>query len=247
MLAALVHSQQLCNGHAAHLADDIYIQPAIVGLCFRRCTETAAIGAAIADGTHQAVHIQRFTIDGVLHPAADVSAQLFHNGKHIGHLAAAQRDAPELRDAVGNLRIQTGSADGGRKTETGLHQVNGDRPACKLGVQIQKFRFCAKSTQEIIAAAIGQAAHSRIFKPIDAGEGFIEGAIAACCIDAELLPCLPGLSGCGIGKLPGVACVGSDPNGIFSPGKTGPRRSRIDLPRQSTGTVCLAGSGVQKK
>ena len=33
VLAALVHSQQLCNGHAAHLADDIYIQPAIVGLC----------------------------------------------------------------------------------------------------------------------------------------------------------------------------------------------------------------------
>ena len=45
----------------------------------------------------------------------------------------------------------------------------------------------------------------------------------------------------------GVACVGSAPNGIFSHGKTGPRRSRIDLPRQSTGTVCLAGSGVQKK
>ena len=52
VLAALIHSQQLCNGHAAHLADDIYIQPAVVGLCFRRCTETAAIGAAIADGTH---------------------------------------------------------------------------------------------------------------------------------------------------------------------------------------------------
>lgn len=185
--------------------------------------------------------------NGVLYSSANMPAQLFYDGKRIGRFAAAERDAPELRDAVGDLRIQTGSADGGRKTETGLHQVNGDRPACKLGVQIQKFLFCAKRTQEIIAAAIGQAAHSRIFKPIDAGEGFIEGAIAACCIDAELLPCLPGLSGCGIGKLPGVACVGSDPNGIFSLGKTGPRRSRIDLPRQSTGTVCLAGSGVQKK
>ena len=174
-------------------------------------------------------------------------AQLFHDGKCIGRLAAAQRDAPELGDAIGHLCVQTGSTDGSRKTETGLHQVNGDRPACKLGVQIQKFCFCAKRTQEIIAAAIGQAAHGRIFKPIDTGKGFIKGAIAACCIDAELLPCLPGLPGCGIGKLPGVACVGSDPDGIFSRGKAGPRRSRIDLPRQSTGTVCLAGSGVQKK
>ena len=247
MPSVFVHSQKFCDGQTAHLADDIHIQPAVVRLGFRRCTETTAIGAAIADGTHKAVHCQGLAVNGVLYSSANMPAQLFYDGKRIGRFAAAQRDAPELRDAVGDLRIQTGSADGGRKTETGLHQVNGDRPACKLGVQIQKFRFCAKSTQEIIAAAIGQAAHSRIFKPIDAGEGFIEGAIAACCIDAELLPCLPGLPGCGIGKLPGVACVGSDPNGIFSPGKTGPRRSRIDLPRQSTGTVCLAGSGVQKK
>ena len=41
VLAALVHSQQLCNGHAAHLADDIYIQPAVVGLCFRRLSGLA--------------------------------------------------------------------------------------------------------------------------------------------------------------------------------------------------------------
>ena len=157
--SVFVHSQKFCDGQTAHLADDIHIQPAVVRLGLRRCTETTAIGAAIADGTHKAVHCQGLAVNGVLYSSANMPAQLFYDGKRIGRFAAAQRDAPELRDAVGDLRIQTGSADGGRKTETGLHQVNGDRPACKLGVQIQKFRFCAKSTQKIIAAAIGQAAH----------------------------------------------------------------------------------------
>jgi len=247
VLAALVHSQQLCNGHAAHLADDIYIQPAVVGLCFRRCIKAAAIGAAIADGTHQAVHIQRFTIDGVLHPAADVSAQLFHNGKHIGHLAAAQRDAPELRDAVGNLRIQTGSADGGRKAKAGLHQIDAHRPTGQLGIQIQKLFLCTKGAQKIVAAAKGQTAHGCICIAIEPGERFVEGAVAAGSEDPQFFPALPGLLRSGIGQLPGMTGVICDLNGIFFRRKPCTRGGNIDLLRQRTGAIGLTGSWIQKK
>ena len=129
MAAVLVHAQQLCDGQAPHLAHDEHIQPAIIRLRLRPGAETAAVGAAVADGTHQTVHRKGLTVDGVLHPAADVPAQLLHNGQQIGHLPAAQRDAPEFGDAVGHLRVQPGSTDSSRQAEVGLHQVDGHRPA----------------------------------------------------------------------------------------------------------------------
>lgn len=52
--------------------------------------EAAAIGPAIADGAHQAVHGQLLVIDGKGDPAADVAAELLHDGEQVGHLAAAQ-------------------------------------------------------------------------------------------------------------------------------------------------------------
>ena len=176
-----------------------------------------------------------------------MSAQLFHNGKHIGHLAAAQRDAPELRDAVGNLRIQTGSADGGRKAKAGLHQIDAHRPTGQLGIQIQKLFLCTKGAQKIVAAAKGQTAHGCICIAIDPGERFVEGAVAAGSEDPQFFPALLGLLRSGIGQLPGMTGVICDLNGIFFRRKPCTRGGSIDLLRQRTGAIGLTGSWVQKK
>ena len=247
MAAVLVHAQQLCDGQAPHLAHDEHIQPAIIRLRLRPGAETAAVGAAVADGTHQTVHRKGLTVDGVLHPAADVPAQLLHNGQQIGHLPAAQRDAPEFGDAVGHLRVQPGSTDGGRQAEVGLHQVDGHRPARQLGIQVQKLLPRPKGAQEVIAAAIGQAAHGGACKAIGPGEGLVEGAVAARRENAQRLPCLL-CPGCGsAGQLPRMSGVGGDADGIFLRGKACPGSCSVDLLRQLLGAVGLASGGVQKK
>ena len=142
MLAVFVQHQQLCNDPAANLAHDEHIQPAVIRLCLRPGHKAAAVGAAVAHRAHQAVHGQHLAVNDVLHPAADMPAQLLDNGQRIGRLAAAQRDAPELGDAVGYLCVQTGGADGGRKPQTGAHQVDGHCSTGQLSVQIQELLFC---------------------------------------------------------------------------------------------------------
>lgn len=92
MLAVFVQHQQFCNDPAADLAHDEHIQPAVIRLCLRPGHKTAAVGAAIAHCAHQAVHGQHLAVNDVLHPAADMPAQLLNNGQRIGCLAAAQRD-----------------------------------------------------------------------------------------------------------------------------------------------------------
>ena len=174
-----------------------------------------------------------------------MAAQLLHDGERIGHLTAAQGNAPELRDAVGHLCIQTGGADGGGKAEAGVHQVDAHRPAGQLGIQVQKLLFGAEGTQKVVSAAKGQTADSRVLVPIGTGESFVERTVTACRIDAQGLPCLPGLPGSRIRKLPGVTCVGGDLNGICFRGKARAGSRRFDLLRQGAGAVGLAGSGIQ--
>ncbi len=82
----------------------------------------------------------------------------------VGHLAAAERDTPELRDAISHLRIEPRGADGRRKAEVGLHRVDGHRPTGQLGIQIQKLFLCTKGAQKIVAAAKGQTAHGGVGK-----------------------------------------------------------------------------------
>ena len=59
MAAIFVHAQQLCNGQPPDFADNENVQPAVIRDCFRPGEETAAVGFAVADGAHQAVHRQR--------------------------------------------------------------------------------------------------------------------------------------------------------------------------------------------
>ena len=79
------------------------------------------------------------------------------------------------------------------------------------------------------------------------GERLVEGAVAAGGKNAQFYPgLLGGSSGCA-GKLPGVACVGGDTDGVVLRGKPGTGSSGRDLLRQSAGTISLSGCGVQKK
>ena len=247
MLAVFVQHQQLCNDPAADLAHDEHIQPAVIRLCLRPGHKTAAVGAAVAHCAHQTVHGQHLAVNDVLHPAADMPAQLLNNRQRIGCLAAAQRDAPELGDAVGHLCVQTGGADGGRKPQTGAHQVDGHHPAGQLGVQIQKLLPCTVGAQKVVATAIGQATHGGLVKAVSAGERLVEGAVTTGGKNAQLHPGLLGGS-CGCtGQFPGVACVGGDADGVVLRGKPGTGSSCRDLLRQGAGTVGLSGCGVQKK
>ena len=245
--AVFVQAKQFCNGQAAHLADDIHIQPAVIGPGFGCSTETSAISAAIAHSAHQTIHCHGLAINRVFHPASDRTTQLLNDRKCIGHLSAAQRDAPEFRDSIGHLRIQTGGADGRRKAETRLHQVDGHFSSGKLSIQIQKLFFCAEGTQKVISTSEGQAAHSGVFVSVSAGKRFVEGAVAACCIDVKRLPCLPGLFCCRMGQFPCMARMGRDLNGIFLRGKPCPGSRFFDLPGQFPGTVGLSGGGIQDK
>ena len=247
VLAVFVQHQQLCNDPAADLAHDEHIKPAVIRLCLRPCHKAAAVGAAIAHRAHQAVHGQHLAVNDVLHPAADMPAQLLYDGQCISCFAAAQRDAPELGDAIGHLCVQTGGADGGRKPQTGAHQVDGHCPACQLGVQIQKLILCTVGAQKVVAAAIGQAAHGGLIKAVGTGERLVEGSVTAGGKNAQLHPGLLGGSGGSAGQLPGVACVGGNTNGVVLRGKPGTGSSRRDLLRQGAGTIGLSGCGVQKK
>ena len=161
--------------------------------------------------------------------------------------SAAQRDAPELRDAVGHLRIQTGGADGGGQAKTGLHQIDGYFPAGQLGVQVQKLFFCPEGAQKIVTAAVGQTAHGGIFKAVDPGKSLVEGAVTARGKDAQGLPRLPGLFGRGMGQLPGVAGVGCGRDGIILRRQARPGGRRMDLFRQRPGAVGLARRRIQEK
>ena len=247
MAAILVHAQQLCNGQPPDFADNENVQPAVIRDCFRPGEETAAVGFAVADGAHQAVHRQLFAVDDEGQLPADVSAELLHDGEQIGHLTAAQRDAPELGDAVGHLCVQTGGTDGSRKPQTGAHQVDGHCPAGQLGVQIQKLFLCTIGAQKVVAAAIGQAAHGGLIKAVGTGERLVEGAVTTGGKNVKFHPGLLGGSGGCTGQFPGVACVGGDADGVARRGKPGPGSSCRDLLRQGAGTVGLSGCGVQKK
>ena len=245
MPAALVHPQQLGNGQPPHPADDHHVQPAVGGVGLGGGKEAAAIGPAIADGAHQAVHGQFLVVDGKGDPAADVPAELLHDGEQVGHLAAAQGDAPELGDAVGHLRVQTRRADGGRQAQTGLQQVDGHFPARQLGIEVCELCPGAVGAQEVVAAAVGQAAHGGVGKALHAGHGFHEGAVAARRPDAQAVPCLRCLLGCGTGQFPGVARIFSGVDGIIRRAPPGPGGSGSDLRDELDGAVLLARSGVQ--
>ena len=140
---------------------------------------------------------------------------------------------------IRNLRIQTGSADGGRKAKAGLHQIDAHRPTGQLGIQIQKLFLCTKGAQKIVAAAKGQTAHGCICIAIDPGERFVEGAVAAGSEYSQFFPALPGLLRSGIGQLPGMTGVICDLNGIFFRRKPCTRGGNIDLLRQRTGAIGL--------
>ena len=187
MTAILVHAQQLCNGQPPDFADNENVQPAVIRDCFRPGEETAAVGFSVADGAHQAVHRQLLAVDGEGQLPADVSAELLHDGEQIGHLTAAQRDAPELRDAVGHLCVQPRRADGSGQAQIRFQQVDGHFPARKLGVKVGKLLFRAVGAQEIVAAAVGQTAHRRVGEALHAGHGLHKSAVAARRVDAERL------------------------------------------------------------
>ena len=121
-----------------------------------------------------------------------------------------------------------------------LHPAH--RPA---GIQIQKLFLCTKGAQEIVTAAKGQTAHGCICIAIDPGERFVEGAVAARCPDAQAVPCLRCLLGCGTGQLPGVARIFGGVDGIIGLAPPGPGGSGSDLRDELDSAVLLARSGIQ--
>ena len=247
MPAALVHSQQAGDGEAAHPADDENVQPAVIGLSLGGRIEAAAIGTAIANGTHQAVHRQLLAVDGKGHIPADVAAELPDDGEGIRHLAAAERDAPELRDAVSHLRIEPGGADSRRKAEIGLHQINVHLTARQLGVEVIELFPRAVGAQKIVAAAKGQTPHRREAAPLRPGQRLVEGAVAARCPDAHRLTV--GLRGVRrlSGQLPGMARVLGHNDLPFFRRDARPLGCGLDGRGQLGSAVPLAGGGVEQK
>ena len=232
MPAALVHPQQAGDRQTAHPADDEDVQPAVVGLSLGGRIKTASIGAAIADSTHQAVHRQLLAVDG---------------GECIGHLAAAERDAPELRDTVSHLRIEPGGADGRRKAEVGLHQINVHLTARQLGVKVIELFPRAVGAQKIVAAAKGQTPHCREAAPLRPGQRFVEGAVAARCPDAHRLTV--GLRGVRrlSGQLPGMARVPGHNDLPFFRRDARPLGCGPDGRGQLGSAVPLACGGIEQK
>ena len=247
MPAALVHPQQAGDRQAAHPADDENVQPAVVGLSLGGCIKAASIGAAIADGTHQAVHRQLLAVDGEGHVPADVAAELLDDGECIGHLAAAERDAPELRDAVSHLRIEPGGADGRRKAEVGLHQINVHLAARQLGVEVIELFPRAVGAQKIIAAAKGQAPHRCEAAPLRPCQRLVEGAVAARCPDAHRLTV--GLRGVRrlSSQLPGMARVLGHNDLPFFRRDARPLGCGLDGRGQLGSAVPLACGGIEQK
>ena len=247
MAAIFVHAQQLCNGQPPDFADNENVQPAVIRDCFRPGEETAAVGFAVADGAHQAVHRQLLAVDGEGQLPADVSAELLHDGEQIGHLTAAQRDAPELRDAVGHLCVQPRRADGSGQAQIRFQQVDGHFPARKLGVKVGKLFFRAVGAQEIVAAAVGQTAHRRVGEALHAGHGLHKSAVAARRVDAERLPALGRLLCRRMGQLPRVARIFGHTDRVFSLCQPRAPGRRLDLRDEGSGAVLLARRRVQQK
>ena len=245
MPAALVHPQQLGNGQPPHPADDHHVQPAVGGVSLGGGKETAAIGPAIADGAHQAVHGQFLVIDGKGDPAADVPAELLHDGEQICRLSAAQRDAPEFRDTIGYLSVQARRADGGGQTQIRLEQVDGHFPACQLSVQVRKLFLCAVSAQKVVATAVGQASDRRTGDALHPGHRLHKGAVASGGIDAEGNTLRCGLLCRCAGQFPRVPGVFGDVDRDLFRGKARPPGSGFDLRNELGRTVLLARSGVQ--
>ena len=174
-----------------------------------------------------------------------MAAELLHDGEQVGHLAAAQGDPPELGDAVGHLRVQTRRADGGGQAQTGLQQVDGHFPARQLGIEVGELCPGTIGAQEVVAAAVGQAAHGGVGKALHAGHGFHEGSVAARCPDAQAVPRLRCLLGCGTGQLPGVARIFGGVDGIIRRAPPGPGGNGSDLRDELDSAVLLARSGIQ--
>ena len=104
----------------------------------------------------------------------------------------------------------------------------------------------AIGAQEVVAAAVGRQPTGGIGKALHAGHGFHEGAVAARCPDAQAVPCLRCLLGCGTGQLPGVARILSGVDGIIGLAPPGPGGSGSDLRDELDGTVLLAAAGFSK-
>ena len=176
-----------------------------------------------------------------------MAAELLDDGECIGHLAAAQGDTPELRDAIGHLGVQPRRADGGGKAQIGLHRVDGHFPARQLGVEVGKLLPGAVGAQEVVAAAIGQAAHGGACKAIGPGEGLVEGAVAARCPDAHRLTV--GLRGVRrlSSQLPGMARVLGHNDLPFFRRDARPLGCCLDGRGQLGSAVPLTGGGIEQK
>ena len=123
--------------------------------------ETAAVGAAVADGTHQTVHRQSVSPSMVYSTRRPMCP---HNCSTMdSSIGLPLRRTAGCAGIWGCRRPPARPARQHRWWPTSprlvLHQVDGHRPARQLGIQVQKLLLCPVGAQKVVAAAIGQAAH----------------------------------------------------------------------------------------